>query len=246
MCVRITRRRSHGELREVLNLPVPSILETWNHPPGYAVMTLRKDVPSPWAQYPYPPGIRLDMLEWGYREAWMARPDARIRVPLPNATAEKAVDVRSLSNAGLRERRCIVIADGWYEWPRLGKRRLENRPHFIRFEGDRVFGFAGIWGRFDPEPGAKTPHDTVAILTVEANELLKQLPCPRMPVIILPGDWDTWLSIETSGNRIIDFLKPWPSRHLEMWPVDPAMNNAKYNGPQCIEPTGATIRLAYG
>lgn len=239
MCLAYTLRVPFPELRKRLGLPVPSVLETWNRIPGHAVMTVRKDIRWP-VGGDLRPGLVVDTVVWGYRGNWTSGPGARITRPLPLAKAENAVMVTSLSNMSLRERRCIVIADGWYAWPLLGNRRRDlKHPHFVHFRDDRVFGFGGIW---TDELDKHNP--TVAILTVPANGLLRNLPAERMPVIVQQQDWDTWLSVATPGKRIMDFLKPWPARALEMWPVASLVNDPKNNSPKCIEPVGAKIRYA--
>ncbi len=216
MCGRFTLRQEYPEAG------IGSTV-TWNQSPGMDVVTVRRDGNK----------HAVSRVRWGFLTHGMKH-------AYPNAQMENANRPGSLWASSLRSRRCIVPADGWYEWPRIGHRvNDKKRPHFIRFRDDRLFGFAGIWTRY----GAEDPRESLAVLTTEPNELMNALPHERMPVIVDRAEWARWLDPETPGNRLLTMARPWPKDDLEMWPVDPWMNTPKHNEPKCIEPVGKVVRL---
>jgi putative SOS response-associated peptidase YedK len=231
VCGRYTLRHSLAAFGKRWGWPVPGVEPTWNQHPGARVLTLRASPESA-------DQARFQFIEWGYRDQWMDAPGARVRGPLKNAKAEHASRAGSYSSVGLQHRRCIVLADGWYEWPSRGAKD----PHFIRFRDDRIFGFAAIWANYRPPDSSAPVRDTLAIITTAANELVRRVPHHRMPVIVGQGDWAAWLSPRTAGKDIVRHLEPWLAKDLEMWRVDRWVNNATNNSPRAIAPAGPIMR----
>jgi len=145
-----------------------------------------------------------------------------------NARSE-SVATRPGFRAAFRRRRCLVPADGFYEWaPGSGRRQAF---HVARKDG-RPLAFAGIW---EPAGRDGTPASAV-ILTTEPNDLLRPIH-DRMPVIVDPADYDRWLAPEGAATEpLAGLLKPYPAEPLAARPVGPAVNNAQNEGAACLGP----------
>lgn len=223
MCGRFTLRASARTIAEQFGLlEVGTIPPRYNIAPTQPVAAVRLD---PEAQLP---DRQLVWLRWGLVPSW-AR-DARIGAGLINARAESAGQ-KPAFRAALRRRRCLVLADGFYEWQRVGARK---QPYFIRLRDDRPFAFAGIWESWEgPEHSALA---TCAILTTEPNELMAPIH-DRMPVILAPEDYTAWLdpTIQTPES-LRRLLRPYPSDAMLAYPVSPYVNDPRNDTPQCIAP----------
>jgi len=168
---------------------------------------------------------QLDLLRWGVSAP--PAPGARGRGPVINARSE-SVATRSAFRDAFRRRRCLVPADGFYEWSAAGARR--QAFHVARRDG-RPLAFAGVW---EPESPGGTPASCV-ILTTEPNDLLRPIH-DRMPVILDPADYDRWLAPEGPPDALAGLLKPYPAAPLAARPVGPTVNNAQNEGAACLDP----------
>ena len=131
----------------------------------------------------------------------------------------------------MRRRRCLVAADGFYEWQKAGRRK---QPYFIRMRDDRPFAFAGLWESWEgPDHSA---IESCTLLTTDANDLVRPIH-DRMPVILAPEDYGQWLdpAIERPQD-VAPLLKPYPSEPMEAYPVSPLVNSPANDDPRCIEP----------
>lgn len=167
----------------------------------------------------------LVMLRWGLVPFWARDPSMGAR--MINARAETVAEKPSFRNA-FRKRRCLVLADGYYEWQRSGDVKI---PWFISRADDRPMAFAGLWETWQ-DPDSESPLETVTILTREADEFLERLH-HRMPVILSPEQAQMWLE---PGSGV-----PETSPELRAWPVDRRVNNARNEGPELIDPTGEAL-----
>ena len=134
-----------------------------------------------------------------------------------------------------RSRRCLVVADGFYEWKKLDSKT--KQPHLIRRQDRRPFGFAGLWSWWQDRQAAAAPTiETFTILTTDPNDLLRPLH-DRMPVILDRSDFAAWLD---PGNRdaahLRSLLVPSPVTGWEAIPVSRAVNSPDHDEPDCIEP----------
>jgi putative SOS response-associated peptidase YedK len=146
-----------------------------------------------------------------------------------NAKAETAAE-KPFFRHPLRKRRCLVPADGWYEWQAAGKKK---QPYLFGAKDGKPFAFAALWEScaLDGEQ-----IDSCAILTTEANELVRPVH-DRMPVILAPQHYDEWLDPSlTDPTRFADWLRPCPADSLTSYPVSPFVNNARHEGPDCAQP----------
>lgn len=196
---------------------------------------------------PYPPRyniaptqpvliVRLDevrrrelvLVRWGFIPSW-AKDPTRLSLMI-NARAEGATEKASFRGA-MRHRRCLVPANGFYEW--TGKSGARE-PHLIRRPNSELLAFAGLWESWLGADGSEI--DTMAILTVPANGTLSALH-DRMPAILLPEHFDAWLDTRGfSAEMAAEMLRPAPDALLEHITVDPRLNNVRNEGADLIKP----------
>ena len=144
---------------------------------------------------------------------------------------ERDGDGKAFLPRGFKKRRCIIPADGFYEWQRT---RSKKQPYFFRMrEEDRPFGFAGIWERWKDEDGGVV--ESCSILTTEANELLHPVH-DRMPVILHPEDYQLWLDEDVRKQELRrELLRPFPSGEMVSYPVSTLINSPRNQGAELIE-----------
>jgi putative SOS response-associated peptidase YedK len=180
----------------------------------------------------------LDVVRWGLVPYWAK--DAKIGDRMINARADRILT----SNAYKRpfeKRRCIVPADGFYEWEKIdvaGSNKPRKQPWFIRRRDGEPLAFAGLWESWrDPEahdPDAPRLR-TCVIITTEANEVVAPVH-DRMPVVLPESQWSTWLDTENRDTaKLHELLVPSPAAELEMWPVSTLVNKADNNGSELID-----------
>jgi len=166
-------------------------------------------------------------LHWGLVPAW-AR-DRKMSSRLINARAETVAE-KSSFRAALRKRRCLVLADGYYEWAKQGNTK---QPYYICYESRRPFAFAGLWESWTQENGSA--HFSCSIITCAANPELAQLH-HRMPVILANSDHETWLNDGSDATALTGLLKPATSGTFTMFAVSTFVNSPAHEGPDCIKP----------
>lgn len=171
------------------------------------------------------------LLRWGLVPPWSKDPASG--PGMINARSETASSKPSFRSA-LRRRRCLVAADGFYEWQRSDGRK---QPFYVCLRGGGPFALAGLWERWKP-PGGGKPLESCTLLTTEANELLAPVH-DRMPVILPVDEYDVWLdpAIE-SAEPLGQLLRPYPSEEMKVYPVSTRVNNPRNDEPTCIEPAG--------
>lgn len=170
----------------------------------------------------------FSLMRWGLVPAWAK--DASIGYKTINAMCETAAEKAAFREA-MRRRRCLVPADGFYEWQKLG--RKEKQPYNIGMADDSLFAFAGLWERWaDP---AGTLLNSFTILTTGANSLLAGIH-DRMPVIVKREDYDLWLDPGmTDPEGVADLLKPFDARLMRKYPVSTRVGNADNDDPELIK-----------
>jgi putative SOS response-associated peptidase YedK len=165
---------------------------------------------------------------WGLVPSWAKDPAIGNR--LINARAETAA-VKPAFRKPLRERRCLVLADGFYEWEQQGRRK---QPWFIRMRDSRPFAFAGLWDRWQPPSGE--PIETCTIVTTEANEVVGRVH-GRMPVILSPAAYSLWLDPMCQDvEQAQAVLRPYAAEEMVAYPVGTQVNSPAHDSPDLIVP----------
>lgn len=168
------------------------------------------------------------MLHWGLVPKWAK--ERAIGNRMINARSETLAEKPSFRDA-FRKRRCLVLADGWYEWQVApgGK-----QPWFIRMKDARPFAFAGLWERWkDPADGGML--DSCAIVTTDASQSIRKIH-DRMPAVLAESDWDRWLDTAFSDtDKLSELLHPFEPKALQAWPVSRLVNAPKNQGPKLVE-----------
>ena len=191
MCGRYALASSTDELVEAFDVPVP----TFEWAPRYNVApSQRAPVVAEDSR-----GRRMGLLTWGLAPGWMDDPGPGFI----NARSE-SVHTKPAFRDAFERRRCLVPADGFYEWAQEGRGKV---PHWLHPAGGGVLSFAGLWDTWS-RPGAD-PRHTFTILTTGANGEVRPIH-DRMPVVIVPDSRDAWLSRDTDSAALRALLRPAP------------------------------------
>jgi putative SOS response-associated peptidase YedK len=174
-------------------------------------------------------GRQLVMLRWGLVPSW-----AKIGYRMINARAETLAEKPSFRNA-FKQRRCLILADGYYEWKANGK---QKQPFFIHRPDNRPFAFAGLWEswRGPKDERLEKPLETCTIITTDSNELTSDIH-DRMPVILQNEELEFWLDPQFQGRETLEaMLTPFPSDELTMYPVSTFVNKPINESEECVTP----------
>lgn len=146
-----------------------------------------------------------------------------------NAKAE-TVQEKALWRGPFERRRCLVPADGFYEWQKLNPK--EKKPFVYTLRKGEPFAFAGLWDAWK-DPKTSEWLQTFAIITTEANELTGQVH-DRMPVILHPRDYDRWLERGEGHQPPVDLLRPYEAEEMAAAPANPLVGDVRNNGPEML------------
>ncbi len=215
------------------DIRVPEHEASWNVAPRSEVLVVAADPRTEGT-----PRV-LEPMRWGLIPGWAK--DRSIGDRLINARAETVARKPAYEKA-FRTRRCLIPADGFYEWRTVrepgvgGRTRALKQPVFIHARSGETLPFAGLWSTWrDPAaPDGPWIHSCV-IVTTRANELLAALH-DRMPVILPDAVWDGWLEPSTDPAELQELLVPAPEDQLELWDVSTRVNNAGHDGPDLVDP----------
>lgn len=175
--------------------------------------------------------LELTLLRWGLIPSWSKEPE--LKFPTFNARAETLAE-KPTFRAPFKNRRCLILVDGFYEWPK--KPSKDRRPRHIRFRDHRPMALAGLWDRWtDRATGVSI--DSCTIVTTEANELLASVPHDRMPVILDEAQQREWLDVATTDrDRLAPLLAPRRADDMELVVTSEQFVNHGVDDPRCIEP----------
>jgi putative SOS response-associated peptidase YedK len=181
---------------------------------------------------------RLELLRWGLVPFWAERPDTKAK--MINARAETVAE-RPAYRRAFESFRCLILADGFYEW-RPGPDGRKQAFHITRGDGG-LFSFAGLWSiwrhRTDEPATGELDRSrelrSCTILTTTANEVVAPLH-DRMPVILPRPAEEVWLDFSTPAPALHELLRPLDPDDTVVRPVGPAVNDVRYDGPECLEP----------
>lgn len=177
----------------------------------------------------------LELARWGLVPSWAK--DLAIGARMINARAESLGEKPAFRDAFAR-RRCLVPADGFFEWQKAGK---QKQPYFIHTAGRRPFAFAGLWDRWKQPDG--TWLISFTIVTCTPNALVAGLH-DRMPVVVAPEDWDRWLARDAlPPEALADILTAADPAGWVAEPVGTFVNQASFDGPECVDSRPAQTSL---
>lgn len=225
MCSRYNLTSPPEAVRAYFRLPsIEPFPPRYNIAPSQPVAIVRQDARG---------SRELALVRWGLIPSWVK--DPRTFATLINARAESAADKASFRGA-MRHRRCLVPADGFYEW--TGARGAKV-PHLIRPRAGGPMAFAGLWEHWLGADGSEL--ETMAILTVAANAALAPIH-DRMPAILAPEAFDAWLDCRSgSAVEAIPLVAPAPDDLLEAFTVGRRLNDPRSEGADLIVPAGPPL-----
>jgi putative SOS response-associated peptidase YedK len=220
MCGRFTRKENLQHLAELLGLKsIPSLVPRYNIAPSQLVACVRTNLDTldrEWVE-----------LKWGLVPPWAK--DASMGNKLINARGETVAEKPSFRKA-FTQQRCLVLADGFYEWKREGK---SKQPYYIRFKDHRPFAFAGIWERWERQDPA---IESCSLITIGPNAVMEPIH-HRMPVILATTQYAEWLDASLQDTeRLNTLLRPFPPAEMEAYPVSLMVNNPSNDQPECVMP----------
>ena len=221
MCGRFTLVAPGDAIAELFHITdTPDIQPRYNIAPTQPVVAVRIS--------PKNKERELTHFHWGLIPFWAKDPSYGSR--MINARSETAAEKASFRNA-IRYRRCLVPADGFYEWQKIDGRK---QPVRIQRKDGGVFAMAGLWEQWQSRDGSEI--ESCTLLTTEPNELLTQVH-NRMPVILSPDNFDLWLDTAVqNADDVQHLLRPYPGEDMRFYPVSTHVNNPRNEDPLCIEP----------
>lgn len=190
----------------------------YNIPPGVDIWAVRNDEKTG-----KPAAVHL---RWGLVPSWAKDPKVGYR--MINARSETTGEKPAFRTA-FKQRRCIIPADGFYEWKRDNKTRI---PYYVQLKEHEPFAMAGLWERWHGPAGEELQSCT--ILTTAANSLVENLH-DRMPVILPQEAIETWLAKDTPLEDIKALTVPYPAKAMEAYPVSSLVNSPRNNSPACLQ-----------
>ncbi len=223
MCGRFTLSISAGQLELAFPWATPpaQLEPRYNIAPGQPVAVIPNDGRQ-----------QVDFFNWGLIPFWAKHP--RIGYRMINARAETAAD-KPAFRAAFRRRRCLVLANGFFEWQAVPGRR-NKIPTLIQLQSGEPFAFAGLWETWQSPDGSVVLSCT--IITTEPNELMAPIH-DRMPVILPPEAYQQWIDPnELPPAQLQSLLRPYPAAAMRAYPVSTLVNNPRNDRPECILPAG--------
>ena len=219
MCGRYFLHSTADRLTQLFGeMPMPLLQPRFNIAPSQPVPVVRQDANRQ---------RQMVLLRWGLVPAWS--PEPRTAYSTFNARAETVADKPTYRHA-FRRRRCLIPADGFYEWCTVGKRK---QPYCIAPTDDELFAFAGLWERWERD---ETVVESCTIVVTTANATIAPLH-DRMPVILALADEARWLDPALTDPAILQpLLVPCAPERLRVWPVGTAVNRPSSEGPDLMTP----------
>ena len=217
MCGRFSLTQSVATLSDAFDLDeLPEWQPRYNIAPTQTVLAIA-------ALPDKAPQARL--FRWGLVPSWAT--DLTIGAKLINARAETVAEKPSFRSA-FKQRRCLVLADGFYEWQRTD--RKTKQPYYFQLADRQPFAFAGLWERWH---GDDHVVETCTILTTQANAVLQPVH-DRMPVIVAPEHYNRWLDATTVNEALQRLLHPYAADAMQSHPVSTVVNKPTNDSPECV------------
>ena len=224
MCGRFLLTAPVEALQRLFGFPeLPNLTARFNVAPGQAIAAMRLDTARQ---------RHFVWLRWGLVPSW-ARAERskgeRSAPPLINARAETVAEKPSFRDA-FAGRRCVVFADGFYEWRQDGNRQ----PYCIRLADNAPFAFAALWEPAGPDGAEDDPvRQSCALITTQANEKMATVH-HRMPVILMSDQLDLWLDPDSRPQDLQALLRPLPGEALSLTPVSKRVNAVKNDDAELL------------
>ena len=222
MCGRFVSRTEAALERQWSLRRPPPIFASYNVAPGTAVPVVRL----------MPDGGReATLMRWGLIPFWAH--GVAPKYSTINATAERIETAPAYRGPWKRGQRCLFPINGFYEWQAIPGHKAKQ-PWYIHVRSEEVFALGGVWDRSTRDDG--TTIESCTIITVPANPMLEEIhnTKKRMPLIVSPKDYATWLSGDSDSAH--GALKPYPDADLEAWRVSTFVNSPRNDDPTCCEP----------
>ena len=226
MCGRFTLRTSPDVLKQDFAIDeVPSLTPRYNIAPTQRVAVVRLADGKK--------SREAVLLSWGLIPSWAE--DRAIGNRLLNARADTVAEKPSFRSA-FRARRCLILADGFYEWQTHERKK---QPFYFRSKGGEAFAIAGLWERWS---GAGETVESCTLITTEANELVRPTH-DRMPTILSRDDYERWLDPAQPAARLQALLRPYRAEWMTAYPVSPRVNSPRQDDAACVEPVTLAERV---
>ncbi|HEY9618920.1 MAG TPA: SOS response-associated peptidase [Crinalium sp.] len=221
MCGRFTLSQSGEAIATAFQLSsVPELVDRYNIAPTQPIPAILATADHPERQF--------KLLYWGLIPSWAKDPKMGAR--MINARTETVTEKPSFRTA-FKRRRCLIVADGFYEWQRS---ESGKQPFYMQVGEHQPFAFAGLWEHWESAEGDRI--DSGTILTTDANDLMQPIH-DRMPVILHESDYDLWLDPTLQDTaKLQSLLRPYPSEEMVAYPVRTTVNSPKVDEPSLIQP----------
>jgi putative SOS response-associated peptidase YedK len=221
MCGRFTITANFETLAKRFGtpLPLPEYEPRFNAAPGQRLPVILNTSPD-----------KVSLAKWGYLPFWAKSDNPKAII---NARDDSLLVKNAFKNA-VAERRCLILADGFFEWRQAGKGKV---PYYIKMQDEQPFAFAGVYSLNEDDEGHKLPH--FAIVTVEPNELIEPIH-NRMPAILDKKAEQKWLLGEEVDN-LMKLLKPFPANKMKAFPISKLVNSPANDSPEVIYPLNQLV-----
>jgi putative SOS response-associated peptidase YedK len=219
MCGRFSQSKSAETIAQVFQVNnVPPLTPRYNIAPTQQIQTILQNAEQSQREF--------QILHWGLIPSWAKAPKMGAR--MINARAETVAEKPSF-RAAFKQRRCLILADGFYEWQQQQKKK---QPFYFRMNDEHPFAFAGLWEHWKSGDGEVI--NSCTILTTEPNDLMRPVH-NRMPVIIDPKDYDLWLDTEVKTPELLQpLLHPYSAEEMTAYPVSTKVNKPVNDSAELI------------
>jgi len=222
MCGRYVLKASLPDIARMLGMDVGvdlALEPSFNIAPTRSVPVCRSEEPEQ---------RELVLMHWGLIPHWAKQRESNYR--MINARAETVAE-KPAFRSPFRHRRCLIPADGYYEWKSMQGRK---QPYYFTMKDDQPFCFAGLWDRWQAPDGP--PVESCTIITTGANAFASEFH-HRIPVILTRNDYKRWLDPRITGAaQVAPLLQPFPSEAMSVYPVSTLVNKARVDEARCITP----------
>ena len=218
MCGRFALKTPAKKLAAAFQVEeVPAVEARYNIAPTQTILAVQQGLD----------GREAKWFKWGLVPSWAK--DTAMGARLMNARSETVTEKPSFRDA-FKKRRCIIPADGFYEWQRAGGKKL---PYFFQMKDERPFGLAGLWEHW--QGVGQELIESCTILTTQANEMLSPVH-DRMPVILNPDDYEVWLDVDERKVELVkELLQPYPAEEMRSHRVSEEVNHIRNQGDGLIK-----------